>query len=441
MPRAANPTQDWPPGFLARAALGAYRAAAWLVAPVVAGWFVCSPGKRVMLRRFRPPRPPSLAGRPVWVHACSVGEVNTARPLLEALRRRWAGLPLLLTTSTPTGYALAQQNTTAPATWFPLDHPRTVRRFFRQVRPQALMLVETELWPNVLAEAHRTGVPVALVNGRISDAHARGYRRLAAFWRPLLRPVAAAAVQNEPSAERLTGLGLPRERLSVAGNIKFDAVDAAIDPADRAALRRELGLPADAPVLVFGSTRPGDEALAAACWSQLAARFPELYLIVAPRHLDRLDAALAPFERWDVERRSEQKRSSAVSQDARVLLLDTHGELSRIYSIAAIAVIGGSFYPGVEGHNPIEPAAQGVPAVFGPHMRNFQDVADALLGNGGAFQVTGPGALCEQLGRLFSDAQERAQIGAQGRETVLAHQGAIERTLEALAPLIDACRP
>lgn len=436
MPRAANPRQDWPPGFCARNALALYRAATSLASPGVAAWFALNDRTRPLLARLHPRKPPGLANHPVWVHACSVGEVNTARPLLRAIERRWPDLPLLLTVSTPTGYALAETVAGTPLTWFPIDAARTVRRFYRNIQPRALLLVETELWPNVLAEAHRTGVPVGLVNGRISDTRERAYRRTASFWRPLLRPLAALAVQDERSAERLAGLGARHQRITVTGNIKFDAVDATIDLEARSALRQDLHLPPDAPVVVFGSTRPGDEALAAACWAKLANRFPDARLIVAPRHLDRLDEAIAPFQHWDVVRRSEFAAGNDAQRNARILFLDTHGELARVYSIATVAVIGGSFFPGVEGHNPIEPAAQGVATVFGPHMRNFRDVAGALLNQAGASRVAAPEALCDTLVRLLENEREREELGRRARETVLGNQGAVKRTLDAIAPLL-----
>lgn len=418
--------------------LAAYRAATWIAAPGVALAFTLRPAKRPMLRRFRPAIP-TLASRPVWIHACSVGEVNTARPIIAALRRRWPDTPLLLTVSTPTGHALAESALDTPLAWFPLDHPLTVRRFLRRARPQALLLIETELWPNVLAAAHRAGIPVAVVNGRLSDAHARAYHRLSRFWRPLLRPIQVAAVQNAVYADRFTSLGLDPARVTVTGNIKFDAVNANIDKNDRAALRDELQLPHDAPVLVFGSTRPGDEALAARCWEVLAPRVPGLRLIVAPRHLDRLDEAQLPFQQWPIRRRSRSSSASPQSsEEARILFLDTHGELGRVYSIATVAVIGGSFSPGIQGHNPLEPAAQGIPAVFGPHMRNFQDIAEALLHGEGAVQVPGPEALTDALARLFADAPRRNRLGEAGRRIVLEHQGATDRTLDALAPLLPA---
>ncbi len=427
--------RDWPPRFFEWATLEAYRAALWPAAPLAAAWLAASARRRPQLARFRPSMPPTNH-RPFWVHACSVGEVTTAIPLLRAMLDRWSGVPLVLTVSTPAGLALARREAPVPVTWFPLDHPLTVHGFFTRLRPRALLLVETELWPGVLAAAHARRVPVALVSGRLSDGRAKSYRRMAALWRPVVRPMAAAAMQSAVFAERLAALGLDRARIAVTGNIKYDAAPAACTLEERAALRRSLGITDAAPVLVFGSTRPGDEVLAARCWTALSPRFPGLRMIVAPRHLDRLGEAEAAFSAVPHVRRSALRESAAQS-GAPVLLLDTHGELRRVYSLATVAVIGGSFYPGVNGHNPIEPAAQGVATVFGPHMGNFEDIAAPLLEHGAAVQTRSPEDLPAALAALLEDEPRRAHIGAAALEVVRLNQGAIARTLDFIAPAIE----
>jgi len=318
---------------------------------------------------------------------------------------------------------------------FPLDHPLTVRRFFDQLQPRALLLVETELWPGVLACAHERRVPVALLSGRLSDDRANAYRRVAALWRPVIRPITVAAMQSATYADRIAELGLDRGRISITGNIKYDAVPTASSPKERAALRAQLGIAPDAPVLVFGSTREGDETLAARCYAYLRKHIPGLRLIVAPRHLDRLEAAQSALSEFPQLRRSALP-AGMVGGDP-VLILDTHGELGSIYGVAQIAVVCGSFYPGVNGHNPIEPAAQGVAAVFGTYMRNFADIAAQLLDGCGAVQVDSPESLPEFLATLLADAPGRTAIGESGARVVHSNQGAIQRTLDAVAPMIE----
>ncbi len=414
--------------------LAAYRAALWPAAPLAAAWFATQPRLRPHLARFRPPIPPGL-DQPLWLHACSIGEVTTAIPLLRAMLQRWPGTPIVITVSTPAGFALASAQSTVPVLHFPLDHPLSVRGFFDRLRPRMLLLVETELWPGVLACAHTRRIPVALLSGRLSDGHAKAYRRMAALWRPVIRPLAAAAMQTGAYADRIAELGLDRARISVTGNIKYDAVPAASSPEERATLRAELGIDPDAPVIVFGSTREGDEALAASCYAYLRDRAPGLRLIVAPRHLHRVSDAQQALS--GVPHALRSRRRAGPAEDTPVIILDTHGELGRVYGLATIAVVCGSFYPGVNGHNPIEPAAQGLPTVFGPHMRNFADIAAQLIAAGAAVQLPSPGALAPALAALLSDAPRRAQIGAAGLDVVRSNQGAIGRTVDLVAPIID----
>ena len=414
-----------------------YKALVSMAAPLVALWFAVHSARRPQLARFRP-NVPSLPTRPIWVHACSVGEVNTAKPLLDAIQRQWPDRPIILTVSTPTGKTLAESlELPAEIAWFPFDAPIIVRRFVQRLRPQALVLIETELWPSVLTETARFGAPILLANGRLSDRRTGSYRRIAPLMRPTVRCLTAAAMQNERYARRLEKLGADPARITTTGNLKFDAAVTDLAQDDRQALRRELALPPEAPLIVFGSTRPGDEALAAQCWRPLREEFPELRLVVAPRHLNRLDEARSPFAGDAVRLRSEPAQTGTKANGARVILLDTHGELVRFYAIASLAVIGGSFFPGVEGHNPIEPAALGVPPVFGPYMRNFQDPAEALIAGHGAIQVDAPDALCGALRQLLHDAQTRREIGLNARRTVLQNRGAIQRTVDLLAPLLQ----
>lgn len=411
-----------------------YRALLWPATPLVAAWLGASAVRRPQLRRFRPPAPPDLGERPLWIHACSVGEVTAALPFLRAMQTRWPERGLLLTASTRTGHALARDCAPVPVTWFPLDHPLSVAGFFSRMRPAALLLVETELWPGVLAQAHASGVPVAVVSGRLSDAHARAYARSRGLWGAVLRPIAAAAMQSQAYADRMTSLGMDQHRIRVTGNIKYDATPATLSEHDRVQLRASLGIAPGSPVVVFGSTHPGDEALAAVCWKGLRDRFPGLRVIVAPRHLDRIEDARRAIGPAPLVLRSAIPESAGA--DASVILLDTHGELGRVYGIADVAVVCGSIHPGVNGHNPLEPAAQGVATVFGPHMGNFTDIAAQLLEYGAALQVSGPDAVVAAIAMLLGNPEKAAQVGSAAIGAVRVNQGAIDRTLEFIAPAI-----
>lgn len=411
-----------------------YRALLWPATPLVAAWLGASAVRWPQLRRFRPPAPPDLGERPLWVHACSVGEVTAALPFLRAMQARWPERGLLLTASTRTGYALARDRAPVPVTWFPLDHPLSVAGFFSRMRPAALLLVETELWPGVLAQAHASGVPVAVVSGRLSDAHARAYARSRGLWGAVLRPIAAAAMQSRIYADRIAGLGVAPERIRVTGNIKYDATLPTLSSTERECLRRSLGITPDAPVVVFGSTHPKDEALAAACWRELREHFPELRIIIAPRHLDRIDDVRR--ELMSVPHVLRSTISTVPDNRAPIILLDTHGELNRVYAIGNIAVMGGSIYPGVDGHNPIEPAAQGIATIVGPYMRNFADIEAQLVECGGAVQISGPDSLVATIKALLDNSADAMQVGTAALTAISTNQGAIAHTLDFIAPAI-----
>ena len=412
-----------------------YDLATTVLAPFGGAWLCVSSKHRPLLGRFAP-RVPGLSGRPVWVQACSVGEVSTAKAVVAAMRRRWPGVPVLLTTSTVTGRALAESvSSDAAVAWFPFDHPLSMRGFLRRVRPRALVLIETELWPNALRQTHRFGVPSVVVNGRLSDKHFARYRRYRRFVTPMLTHLTAAGMQNQEYAGRLAALGVDPDVIRVTGNTKFDGVATEVSAETCRSVRIENGFVEDQPVLVFGSTRPGDEALAAKCWKALRDEFSELKLIVAPRHLNRVKEATEPFDE-PLLRRSEVQQGRR-PEGERVFVLDTTGELAAFYAIATVAVIGGSFYPGVNGHNPLEPAGVGVPTVFGPYMSNFVDPARVLVENRGARQVTGPRALLDELRGLLSDASARRELGRKGRKAIIENRGAIDRNLDLVEQVVD----
>jgi len=408
-----------------------YQVATSLAVPFGAAWLAVHARYRPLLRRFAPAIPNRLAAAPLWVHACSVGEVNTASPLVRAMAERWPDVPVCLTVSTVAGHDLACRTCAeVPCTWLPFDHLVCVRRFVRRLRPRALVAMETELWPNLLRETRRCGAAVMLANGRLSDKHLGRYERFRALLRPVVAQLTVAGMQNQEYAQRLAALGAPHGAVHVTGNTKFDAVATAIGPDVLAGLRAEMGLDAERPCVVFGSTRPGDEALAASCWKELREAFPTAQLVIAPRHIERLGEALAPFDEPLLRRTDVQQGRRPAGE--RVLVLDTLGELVRFYALASVAVIGGSFYPGVNGHNPLESAALGTPTVFGPYMRNFVDPARELVQAGGAVQVAEPEGLADTLHRLLAESHERAGLSARAREAVRRNQGATERTLDLL---------
>ncbi|GMV99101.1 MAG: 3-deoxy-D-manno-octulosonic acid transferase [Candidatus Hydrogenedentota bacterium] len=406
-------------------------------APLGAAYLALHPKYKPLLGRFHPRLPEGARmERPLLLHACSVGEVNVAATLHAAIARRWPGIPVAVTVSTVTGRALAHQKLpSVPVLWFPFDHSRVVRRFFREINPRAVFLLETELWPNAIATADRHRIPVAVLNGRISDRAYPRYRRYKGWIRPVVEHIQLVCAQTEEHAGRFRELGVCSDSVGVTGNMKFDGVRTAYTPGEMAAIRASFGFAADDLVLVYGSLRAGDEHTAVALWRAVRDSHPRIRFVVAPRHPEFVDTVANAFGE-PVARRTQPAEDSH-SGSSRVLVLDTVGELAGLYSVASVAVVGGSFHPGVNGHNPIESAALGVPTLFGPYMRNFADSADALLRAGGAVQTPAEALEAEVL-RLIAHPDRASRLAANGKAAIASAQGAVERTLRAVEESMPA---
>jgi 3-deoxy-D-manno-octulosonic-acid transferase len=378
-----------------------------------------------------------LAGRPVlWIHAASAGEVAAVSEIVRRLSRRDGAPAVLLTTTTRSGRdAAARLSCVAVAALAPIDCWPAVRRFLRQARPYALVLVETELWPNMIELSARAGLKIGLVNGRISERSFPRYRMIAPLLRPFLARIDRVAARTDMDGRRFIALGMPRDRVLVAGNMKYDRL-ASPDERGRAELAR-LGWQA-APVLVAASTHPGEEEVLLEAFAGLRRRFPGLKLVLAPRHVERHDEAAAslreaglPFCRLGGE----------APDGACVLLVDAMGWLVSFFPCARAAFVGGTLVP-VGGHNILEPAMAGIPVIFGPHVEHTREAAQALLGCGGGFQVADAAALAQVLERLLAAPQDASSSGAKGQALVRSWQGATARTLEhlgaVLAPPVQA---
>ncbi|MBI4012680.1 MAG: 3-deoxy-D-manno-octulosonic acid transferase [Candidatus Rokubacteria bacterium] len=369
----------------------------------------------------------------IWVHAVSVGEVMAAVPLVHALRRRWPGSEVVVSTVTATGdrVARARLQETAAAFVFPLDFAFAMRRAVRRVRPRCFIALETELWPNLLRTLAAAGVPAVLANGRISDRSFRRYLRVRGLFRRVLEQVALFAMQSDEDARRIIAMGAPPERVVVTGNLKMEAPHGEVG-ADR--LWRRLLHLGDEPVWIAGSTHRGEEAAVLDAFLELRRAGERLCLILAPRHPERIDEveALARGRGLQPVRRSRIAPGGAGG----VVLLDTVGELAALYAVADVIFMGGSLVP-IGGHNVIEPALHAKPIVFGPHMGNFREAARLLLQAGAAVQVRDASALVPALRTLLVDADARRRVGEAAWTAVRAHQGACERTLEALEGLLE----
>ena len=374
----------------------------------------------------------------VWVHAVSVGEVLAAAELVGELGRRLPGWTIAVSTTTATGQALARARfPDLPVFFLPLDFAFAVRRTLRALRPRLLVLLESELWPRLLFECARAGVPVAVVNARMSDRSFRRARRVGRVWVFVLQRVTAFLAQGEETADRLRQLGAPADRVSVTGNLKFDlrapAGTAMVD-----ALRERL--PKEARVLVCGSTLEGEEALLLKAWPALVEQVPAAVMVLAPRHPERF----APVERLvrnagiSMLRASELATGLDMIPLGSLVLLDTIGDLAAVYSVGSAAFVGGSLVP-TGGHNPLEPARFGVPVTMGRSTENFREIVEILRGRD-AMQVIDAEQLCDTFARaLLGDPALRA-MGERGRSVFEANAGATERTVTTLLGMLDETR-
>ena len=377
--------------------------------------------------------PPSLNpdGRPaVWIHAVSVGEVIASRPLVAALKTRFSEHRLLLSTTTVTGQSVARKDHGGADEVFyaPFDWARPVRKVLDAVHPSLIVLVETEIWPNLIHEARRRGIRIALVNGRISPRSFPRYRLLRPFFRRVLADMDLFMMQGEAHAERLAAMGAPPERVRVLGNLKFDALPD-LDAGDLARL-----VDPQRPLWVAGSTVSGEERVVLEALREIRRKLGDVRLILAPRHPERFDEACNIV----VEAGFRCVRRSGLGSpwgQEEVLLLDSLGELARVYALATVVFVGGSLMPS-GGHNVLEAAVAGKAIVVGPHMENFQEIADQFLAAGALVQVPSPAVLTAEIMGLLSDTARRERLGQNARGVIEGNRGAVARTVEALAQLL-----
>ncbi len=356
----------------------------------------------------------------IWVHAVSVGEVGASIRLLDKLRAEYPHIPLMLSTITDTGRKVANEK--APegtaVVYLPFDLKFLLERCLRRTKPRAFLVVETELWPNIFRVLAEKGVPVLVLNGRISERSSKGYRKVSFFMKRVFSCVSAFGMQGQVDAERLEAIGADPAKINVLGNFKFD-MDMAKEVPSWAQLLT-------GPVIVAGSTHKGEEELILAAFTENLRFFPDLKLILAPRHPERFEEVEALLKKSGAPYAKRSEISDLRAPGASVILLDTVGELSAVYGIAHIAIVGKSFY-GVGGHNPLEPASWGKAVICGPHMENFPFIED-FYREGAAFKVEAA-ALPKKIKELLI-APDKAQLaGQKAREIYLQNSGAVERAM------------
>ena len=374
----------------------------------------------------------------IWIHAVSVGEVLATGVLIQALRDRYPDHPLWLSTTTQTGRTAATGLDGVDGLfYFPFDLSPVVARVLDRVRPQLFVMVDTELWPNLLRHCTRRGVKTVLVNGRISDRSYPRYRLVRPFFRHVLAGVDRCCAQNEESGRRLIDLGAPPTRVTVTGNLKFDTltVPDARAPWVRDGVLRAFRIAEGRTVVMAASTHPGEETPVFEAFAKIRRADQTALLVVAPRHPERCGdvTALAVRQGLETVRLSELP----VDGDPRaaVVALDTVGELATLFQIATVVFLGGSLVS-AGGHNILEPAAWGKPVIFGPHMENFAEIAELFLRNRAACQIRSAGALEPALSTLLGDPVQRAALGAAARALVEANRGATDRSLTVMAALL-----
>lgn len=375
-----------------------------------------------------------VAGRCIWVHAVSVGEVQAGVPLVEALLKRFPRIPLVLTTVTPTGRARAQAifKQRVEVRYVPIDLPGAVRRFFQRVNPQLAVILETEIWPNLYHRCGRLGVPLVLASARISPRSVNSYRRLVGLFRETLSHGIFIAAQSAEDAARFVSIGANPARTHVVGNIKFDFGYPPDIEMRGHELRRLLGV--HRPVWVAGSTHAKEEDLLLAAHAKVRERFSNALLVLVPRHPPRFADVAANLREQGV-RYVTRTSGGAATPDTQVFLLDTLGELAPFYAAGDVAFVGGSLVP-IGGHNLLEPAALGLPIVAGPDNFNSADIAKLLIERGAVRIVQDAASLALVVGELLSDPARRAQMGAAGRKAVDENRGAVSRLMAFIEPLL-----
>lgn len=378
----------------------------------------------------------------IWLHAVSVGEVNVCTHLIRALEPRLPNVKIVVSTTTTTGMGELRKKlpTHISKIYYPIDRRKCVARALATIKPEAVVLIEAEIWPNFIWRASSLNIPVFLVNARLSERSFRGYRRFRFLFRRLFATFGGVGAQNEADAAKLRQLGCRPERVHVVGSLKFDA--ARLDERrllDVPALLRQLGVPSGARLLVGGSTHAGEEAILADVFLRLKPRFPDLFLVLVPRHFERCRDVGRELESRGVKFAYRSEITAQNHWDSGALdclLVNTTGELRYFYEQAAVIFVGKSL-TAEGGQNPIEPGALGKAMVFGPNMQNFADVARNFVAGEGAMQVRDAAELEAALGDLLADPARCTRLGRNALRVVQANQGAIDRTVDMILQRLD----
>jgi len=373
----------------------------------------------------------------IWVHAVSVGETRAAAPLINELIKRYPDHRVWVTTMTPTGSDQVQSlfGDRVEHSYVPYDLPFSVSLFLNRIKPATVLIMETELWPNIYHGCFKRGIPVCLANVRISASSFKGYQMVQGLTKNTLAKVSRFAVQSDADAARIMLLGASQEHLQVTGNIKFDLqVPASVVEAG-SLLRQRWGK--DRSILLAASTHEGEETIILSSFKRLKKIFPELLLVLVPRHPERFSQVARLVDKKGFQSEARSSGESSLPANVDILVGDTMGELQLFFAAADIAIICGSFVP-VGGHNLLEAAAVGAPSVFGPYMENFIEISEISLDRGAGFQAVQIEYLDEVLEGLLKDPNKRYEAGEAAKKMIAENRGALERTLEYFSEKLPA---
>ena len=375
---------------------------------------------------------------PIWVHAVSVGEVLAAKDFIKKMKNTFPDKEIILSTTTKTGNEIAEKVLSdVPRFYFPLDFSFVVKNVIKEINPAILIIMETEIWPNLIIAMSKEKKPVAIINGRISDKSFKGYLRIKFLFSKILDRVSLFCMRAEDDASRIKNLGAEVKKVKVTGNMKFD-VDFITSCIDTEKTRQEFGIVKSEKLIIAGSTHPGEESTLFDIYNKLSAKTANLRIMIAPRHIDRCDSVRkeALQKGLKVVMASELRIAPDKGKHSgAVIILDTLGELSGLYSIADIVFLGGSLIK-KGGHNMVEPAIFGKPMVFGQYVSNFRDMAKSFLENNGAIKVSSEEELLNTLEDLLLNKEKRESLGINAKQLIEKSRGAVERNVNEIASLL-----
>ncbi|MBN1879786.1 3-deoxy-D-manno-octulosonic acid transferase [bacterium] len=384
----------------------------------------------------------SRQGSAVWIHAASVGEIMAAESILTEFHSDHPDIQLFLTTNTDTGYEIAQKRLTCLTGIYqsPLDYPFVISRFIRIIKPSALVIMETELWPNMITLASEAGIPIMVANGRISDRSFPRYKRLVPFFRPVLQRVTLFAMQSREDADRINHLGARPKAVTTVGNVKFDRIALMNNQSDLVSLLNCPGWDLASKVIVAGSTHPEEEPIILKAFSAVKMTIREIRLILAPRHLHRIQEVLQNIKQFGLQYLCRSELTGSVKdreflKDIDVIVLDTIGELAAAYNLGCIAFVGGSLQK-IGGHNVLEPAALAKPVLFGPYTENFRDSVRQILNENAGRCVRNAEEMEACFMELMTHPEEAEMMGKRGMGIVMKNRGAVLRHVRLLDNLL-----